>query len=160
MESRKSLSGKPSTERCETVVFDFDGMATKPNVKVGFLGHPGFKLKGGLKPKKTLKGALPDKHLDKFLLNKGRTTSQWSRLPQKGTSKYKCTQKRKCYRNGKAYIYWTVDMRYKGRVVLTKSFPFSPEGELIAAKWYDKMAIELYGDLAYTNAMHFPEDFK
>lgn len=53
-------------------------------------------------------------------------------------------------KSGKTYQYWTAMITFKG-VTKYKSFPYTPEGELMAAKERDKMAIECFGAFAHLN---------
>ena len=65
-----------------------------------------------------------------------------------GTSIYKGVSK--CFANKNQNIYWRasikVNNRFKGKL-----FPFTDEGEIEAAKWYDEMAKLHFGEFALTN---------
>lgn len=64
------------------------------------------------------------------------------------TSKYKGVARVKSY-NGFRYVVDIKNRRTGARV--TKYFPYTNDGEIQAAKWYDKKAIEIFGEFACTN---------
>lgn len=80
-----------------------------------------------------------------------------NRKPKEGrTSKFMGVDLKKSYykvkEGKKAYIRWQVQLvPHKGARPITKVFPFTPEGEIEAAKWRDKLAKKYFGKFARLN---------
>lgn len=47
--------------------------------------------------------------------------------------------------------YWRSYLNYNKKRIVLGTFPYTNEGEINAAKAYDKKALELFGEFAYTN---------
>jgi len=67
-------------------------------------------------------------------------------------------KKRKNKNNTTSYSW--LALVYRKKKQMRKCFPHTPEGEILAAKWYDRMAKKHYGEFARLNANHFPELLK
>ena len=61
----------------------------------------------------------------------------------------------KTYNTSKEYVYWQSSIRKQDGHRETKTFPYSDEGKIAAAHWYDAKAIEYYGNFAVLN---FPDE--
>jgi hypothetical protein len=63
------------------------------------------------------------------------------------TSRFKGVYRNQPYLNK---FYWCGKITINGKQIF-KRFPFTEEGELLAARWYDNMADQLFGEFAITN---------
>lgn len=53
-------------------------------------------------------------------------------------------------KNGKEYWYWIAAVKLDGKRT-SKWFPFTPNGEIEAAKWRDTKALQIHGEFAVLN---------
>ena len=61
----------------------------------------------------------------------------------------------KTYNTSKEYVYWQSSIHKQDGHRETKTFPYTDEGKIAAAHWYDAKAIEYYGNFAVLN---FPDE--
>ncbi|MEK6884348.1 MAG: hypothetical protein AABY22_32250 [Nanoarchaeota archaeon] len=71
----------------------------------------------------------------------------------KGDSKYLGVAVNKCIKGGNEYIYWIVSPSYKCKRIKSKRFPFTPDGEIKAALYYNEISIKLNGEYAVLNVI-------
>jgi len=79
------------------------------------------------------------------------------RQPPKGngSSKYKGVLSKHTCSGGKKHSYWLAVIHPKSTKVWLGYFPYTPEGEMEAARAYDKAAMKLWGDNALTNQQYY-----
>jgi hypothetical protein len=67
------------------------------------------------------------------------------------SSNYKGVYLKKHTRGYKVYLYWCALLRIDNKRILEKRFPYTPEGEIAAAKCYDEVAKKHHGEFANLN---------
>ena len=72
-------------------------------------------------------------------------------------SKYLGVSVRRIKINKKTYTYWLAATRSNKKFLDKKQFPFTPEGEVLAALEYDRQALKHFEDFATLNTTLFPE---
>jgi hypothetical protein len=94
--------------------------------------------------------SMTPEEIRKILGLRNRIQAHYYKLPHiGGTSKYKGVCWHKWSKS------WNVQIKFNG-----KRYTKYLRNEKEAARTYDKMALALFGEYAYTNQMAFPEDFK
>lgn len=71
----------------------------------------------------------------------------------KGESKYLGVSTNSYVKKGKKYIYWITSFSYKNKRLKVKRFPFTKQGEIDAALYYNEMAVKLNGKDAVLNSV-------
>lgn len=66
-------------------------------------------------------------------------------------SKYKGVKIRNRKEHGRIYVNWIASILVNGKIRHTKQFPYTAEGEIMAAKAYDEMAKMYFGEFANLN---------
>jgi hypothetical protein len=78
-----------------------------------------------------------------------------NRRKKTGTSKYLGVyvyhQNYRTVSGSYSYIYYVASIKNESNKVYYKKFPYTPEGEILAAKWYDIKAKELHKEFANLN---------
>lgn len=80
-----------------------------------------------------------------------RENARNKRAKKNSTSKYLGVGTQNAKGNNKIYQYWTAHIKYDGKDHHIGSFPYTPEGEIMAAKRYDEKAKEHFKEFANLN---------